>query len=203
MFAISNVIIQSSINGFGEAVISGNAAAGNIEGFLYIALNAFHQAAVNFVGQNVGAQQYRRVNRILGICLACVTVLGLAGGVAIYAAGETLLGIYITDSPAAIGHGMTRLLYVAIPYFLLGMMDVSTGALRGLGASVSPMIISVLGVCGIRIGWIYTVFTIPAYHTPKYLYVSYIVSWTVTFLVQLIAYWCVFRRQTRYVRSGD
>lgn len=203
MFAISNVIIQSSINGFGDAVISGNAAAGNIEGFLYIALNAFHQTSVNFIGQNVGALQYKRVNRILGICLGCVTVLGLAGGIGIYAAGETLLGIYITDSPEAIGHGMVRLLYVSIPYFLLGMMDVSTGALRGLGASISPMIISILGVCGIRIGWIYTVFTLPGYHTPECLYVSYIVSWVATFLVQMLAYWLIYKRHTRYLTLRD
>lgn len=197
MFAISNVIIQSSINLFGDTVMSGNAAAGNIEGFVYIALNAFHQTAVNFIGQNVGALQYKRVNQIFGICLASVTVMGLVMGIGVYAAGETLLGIYITDSPEAIQYGMTRLLYVSNPYFILGLMDVCTGALRGLGASLSPMIITVLGVCGIRIGWIYTIFQIPAYHTPECLYVSYIVSWAVTFLAQLVAYWLIYKRHTR------
>ena len=196
MFAISNVIIQSSLNSFGGACISGNAASANIEGFLYIALNAFHQAAVNFIGQNVGALQYKRVNKILGICMGCVTVLGLVCGVGIYLGGETLLGIYITDSPEAIAYGMRRLLYVAVPYFLLGMMDVSTGALRGLGASISPMIISILGVCGIRIAWIYTVFTIPAYHVPESLYVSYIVSWTVTLVAQMLAYRAIYKKST-------
>ena len=199
MFAISNVIIQSSINSFGDAVMSGNAAAGNIEGFLYIALNAFHQSAVNFIGQNVGAQRYDRVTKIFAICLGCVTVVGLAGGIGIYAAGETLLGIYITDSQAAIEYGMTRLLYVAVPYFLLGLMDVSTGALRGLGASISPMIISILGVCGIRIAWIYTVFQIPQYHVPESLYVSYVVSWTATLIAQVIAFVMIYKRQTRYI----
>ena len=199
MFAISNVIIQSSINSFGAAVMSGNAAAGNIEGFLYTALNGFQQAAVNFIGQNVGAGKYQRVNKILGVCLGCVTVLGLVGGVGIYLAGETLLGIYITDSVEAIGHGMTRLLYVSNPYFILGLMDVCTGALRGLGASLSPMIISILGVCGIRIAWIYTVFQIPQYHTPQCLFVSYIVSWLVTFIAQLIAYRVIYKKQTRYL----
>ena len=92
---------------------------------------------------------------------------------------------------------MTRLLYVSNPYFILGLMDVCTGALRGLGASLSPMIITVLGVCGIRIGWIYTIFQIPAYHTPECLYVSYIVSWAVTFLAQLVAYWLIYKRHTR------
>lgn len=197
MFAISNVIIQSSINSFGDAVMSGNAAAGNIEGFLYIALNAFHQTAVNFIGQNVGALQYKRVNKVLWLCLACSTVLGLAGGIVIYAAGETLLGIYITDSASAITYGMERLLYVAVPYFILGLMDVSTGALRGLGASITPMIISILGVCGIRIAWIYTIFQMPQYHDPKSLYVSYIVSWVATFIAQMIAYRVIYKRHTR------
>ena len=199
MFAISNVIIQSSINSFGDAVMSGNAAAGNIEGFLYTAMNGFQQAAVNFIGQNVGAGRYRRVNKILGVCLSCVSVLGLVGGVGIYLAGETLLGIYITDSAEAIGYGMTRLLYVSNPYFILGLMDVCTGALRGLGASVSPMLITVLGVCGIRIGWICTVFQMPQYHTTECLYVSYIVSWLVTFIAQIVAYRIIYRRQTRYL----
>jgi putative MATE family efflux protein len=199
MFAISNVIIQSALNGFGDACMSGNAAAGNIEGFLYIALNSFHQASVNFIGQNVGAMQYKRVNKILGICMGCVTVMGLVCGVGIYLGGETLLCIYITDSPEAIAYGMRRLLYVAIPYFLLGMMDVSTGALRGLGASISPMLISILGVCGIRIAWIYTIFTIPKYHVPESLYVSYIVSWTATLIAQMIAYRIIYKKSTRYL----
>ena len=197
MFAISNVIIQSSINSFGDAVMSGNAAAGNIEGFLYIALNAFHQTAVNFIGQNVGALQYKRVNKVLWLCLACSTVLGLAGGIVIYAAGETLLGIYITDSASAITYGMERLLYVAVPYFILGLMDVSTGALRGLGASITPMIFSILGVSGIRIAWIYPIFQMPQYHDPKSLYVSYIVSWVAPFIAPMIAYRVIYKRHTR------
>ena len=92
---------------------------------------------------------------------------------------------------------MERLLYVAVPYFILGLMDVSTGALRGLGASITPMIISILGVCGIRIAWIYTIFQMPQYHDPKSLYVSYIVSWVVTFIAQMIAYRVIYKRHTR------
>jgi Na+-driven multidrug efflux pump len=131
--------------------------------------------------------------------MGCVTVMGLVCGVGIYLGGETLLGIYITDSPEAIAYGMRRLLYVAIPYFLLGMMDVSTGALRGLGASISPMLISILGVCGIRIAWIYTIFTIPKYHVPESLYVSYIVSWAATLIAQMIAYRIIYKKSTRYL----
>ncbi len=195
LFSISNVIIQSSVNSFGDVFMSGNAAAGNIEGFVYVSLNAFHQTAVNFTGQNAGAHKFDRVYKTLWICLGCVTVVGLVTGVTAYSLGETLLSIYITDSDLAISYGMTRLAYICLPYFLCGLMDVSTGALRGLGASIEPMIISVLGVCGLRIFWIYTVFAIPRYHTPECLYFSYTISWTLTFLLQLFAFFRVYKKR--------
>lgn len=196
LFSISNVLIQSSVNSFGDILMSGNAAAQNIEGFLYVTMNSFHQTAVNFIGQNVGAKQYDRVKKIVWICLGCVLVTGLALGTAMCGFGEALLSIYITDSAEAISWGMVRLSIIAQFYFLCGLMDVSTGALRGLGASVSPMIISVLGVCGIRIGWIATIFQIPRFHTPECLYSSYIFSWTLTFLIQLFAFFKIYKKHT-------
>ena len=197
LFSISNVLIQSSVNSFGDVFMSGNAAAGNIEGFVYVMMNAFHQTAVNFVGQNMGAQQYKRVRNIYGICLCCTAAVGLTAGLTAYAFGPQLLSIYITDSAEAISYGMIRMAYLCIPYFLCGLMDVSTGALRGMGASFAPMLITVLGVCGIRICWIYTIFQIPRFHTPQCLYFSYTVSWVVTFGVQLLAFFVVYRRHTR------
>lgn len=197
LFSISNVLIQSSVNSFGDVFMSGNAASGNIEGFVYVMMNAFHQTAVNFVGQNTGAQQYQRVKKILWICLGCVTAVGLCAGLTVYSFGEQLLSIYITDSREAISYGMIRMAYLCLPYFLCGLMDVSTGALRGMGASFVPMLISVLGVCGIRIGWIYTIFQIPQFHTPQCLYFSYTVSWFATFAAQLIAFFIVYRRHTK------
>ena len=194
LFSISNVLIQSSVNSFGDIFMSGNAAAGNIEGFAYVSINAFSQTAVNYVGQNVGARQYRRVGRIVGICLACVVVVGLTVGIIGYSLGEQLLSIYITDSPEAIAYGMIRLTYICLPYFLCGLMDVSTGALRGMGASIAPMVISVLGVCGLRVAWISTIFQIPQFHTPQCLYLSYIVSWSATFLIQIIAFIRIYRK---------
>lgn len=197
LFSISNVLIQSSINSFGSVLMSGNSAAGNIEGFVYVCLNAFHQTAVNFIGQNVGAKQYKRVNQVLWICLGCVVVVGLTMGLLVCFFGRTLLSIYITDSQEAISYGMLRLTCICIPYFLCGLMDVSTGALRGMGASVVPMVISILGVCGIRITWIATIFQVPQFHTPQCLYLSYTVSWTITFLIQMIAYFIVYRKQAK------
>ena len=195
LFSISNVLIQSSINSFGDVFMSGNAAASNIEGFVYVSMNAFHQTAVNFIGQNVGAQQFDRVKKTLGCCLGCVTVVGLAMGVLGYTFGPQLLSIYITDSAEAISYGMLRLSFVCLPYFLCRLMDVSTGALRGLGASTVPMVICLLGACGLRILWITAVF--PLWPTPQGLFLCYPISWIVTLTCLLTAFVVVYRRHTR------
>lgn len=204
LFSISNVMIQSAINSFGsDIIVSGNAAAANIEGFVWVIMNAFHQSALNFVGQNAGAKQYSRVKKILWVCLGCVAVAGLISGVAGYLAGPVLLSFYIPDSQEAIAVGVTRLLYICAPYFICGLMDVSTGALRGIGASISPMIISIMGICCLRIVWIYTIFSIPQYHTPPVLYLSYIVSWILTFVAQIIAFIIVYRRKVNQLSILD
>lgn len=197
LFSISNVLIQSSVNSFGDILMSGNAAAANIEGFVYVSLNAFHQTAVNFIGQNAGAKQYSRVYKTLWICLGCVTVVGLTLGTLVWSVGRQLLSIYITDSAEAISYGMIRIAYICLPYFVCGLMDVSTGALRGMGSSLEPMIISVLGICGLRIVWIYTIFQVPEFHTPQCLYFSYLVSWIITFLIQMAAFIQVYRKAER------
>lgn len=197
LFSISNVLIQSSVNSFGDVFMSGHAASANIEGFIYVSLNAFHQTAVNFIGQNAGARQWKRVYRTLWICLGSVVLVGLSLSSLAYTFGPTLLSFYIPDSPEAIACGMIRMTMVGLPYFVCGLMDVSTGALRGLGSSFTPMVISILGVCGIRIGWIYTIFQIPQFHTPQCLYFSYIVSWAVTFLFQMMALMKVYKKQVQ------
>lgn len=202
LFSISNVIIQSSINSFGDVLMSGNAAAGNIEGFVYVLMNAFHQSALNFTGQNVGAMNYQRVKKTLLICLGCVTVAGLVSGGLVYLFGEQLLSIYITDSPQAIAYGMTRLSLICLPYFLCGLMDTTTGAIRGMGVSLSPMVITILGVCVFRIGWVYTVFQIPQFHTPSCLYISYTVSWTITFLIELLAFFMIYKKRTKMIKGA-
>ena len=194
LFSISNVIIQSAVNSFGDVFVAGNSAAASIEGFMYVTLNAFHQSVVNFVGQNVGAGQYRRANKSVWTCFACVAATGLTVGTLVCVFGRSLLSVYITDSAQALAYGMIRLSYMSLPYFILGLMDVSTGALRGYGESLTPMIISVLGVCGVRIGWIYTIFQAPAFHTPQCLYISYPVSWFLTFAIQTFFFLRIVRR---------
>ncbi len=200
LFGISNVLIQSSVNSFGDIFMSGIAAASNIEGFIYVCLNAFHQTAVNFTGQNIGAGEYKRVVQILKICLGCVTVVGIGLGVLVYMFGPSLLSIYITDSPEAISYGMIRFTFIALPYFLCGLMDVTMGSLRGMGESMMPMLISVLGVCGFRIAWIYTIFQIEQFHTPQCLFASYAISWIITFVCQLMVFVSAYKRRVRNAR---
>jgi len=197
LFSISNVIIQSSINSFGDILMSGNGAAGSIEGFLYVSFNAFQQTATNFIGQNAGAKQFKRARNILLICLGSAVTITAVLSVLTFHFGPQLLSIYITDSAQAIAYGMIRLTYVTLPYFICALMDVTTGGLRGLGASVTPMLISVLGVCGIRLAWIFTIFQVPAYHSPQSLYLSYPISWAVTFLGQLTAFMIIYKKRCK------
>ena len=194
MFSISNVVIQSAVNSFGEVFMSGMAAASNLEGFAYVCMNAFLQTGLNFTGQNVGAGQYKRVKKIAGICLGCVTVVGIVVGCAMYIFSPQLLSIYITDSPEAIAYGVRRMAFVLLPYFLLGLHDVTSGLLRGLGYSMTPMLVSVLGICGLRIFWINTIFRLPQFHTQDWLFVSYPISWAVTFVVEIVLYIMIYRR---------
>lgn len=199
LFSISNVTIQSAVNSFGEVLVAGNSAATSIEGFMYVTLNSFHQTAVNFVGQNYGAKQYDRVKKITWTCFACVTVTGIIVSWTVLAICKPLLGIYIEDSVEAIAYGVIRFTICNPIYFVLGLQDVFTGVLRGYGQSLAPMIISVLGICGVRVGWVYTVFQIPKYHTPQWLYMSFPISWLVTFVIQLIFYTTLMRR---YKKTG-
>ena len=201
LFSISNVMIQSSVNSFGDTFVSGAAAASNVEGFAYTAMNAFHHTALNFTAQNVGAKRYDRVKRVLGVSLACVFVVGLSLGGLIWLFGRQLLGIYIVGSPQAIENGMVKLTFVCLPYVLCGLMDVTTGAIRGMGAGTTPMVITVLGVCGTRIGFILTMFPLPLFHSPEALFMSYPVSWILTFGAELIAYAIIFNKLKQKVKS--
>lgn len=196
MFSISNVMIQSSINSFGDVMVSANAAVGNIEGFCFVTVNSFHQTALNFIGQNVGAQQYDRVKKIVALCMVYVTFAGSMIGGLTYLFRHQVLSIYITDSPAAIEAGCLRMVFTTLPYVMYGWLDTVTGSIRGLGASVLSMLLSVLGICGIRLVWILWIFSIPKFHTPTNLYMSYPISWVITLAAQAIAFAVVFRKMT-------
>lgn len=194
LFSISNVLIQSSINSFGSIAMAGNTAAGNIEGFVYTSMNSLYQTNLSFTSQNMGAKKYSRINRIALICCATVTVVGLVMGVGAALGGNVLISIYSSD-PEVIAYGVRRLFMVAIPYFICGLMDCMVGSMRGLGYSVLPMIVSLTGACGLRVVWILTIFA--ANRTMDTLYLSYPISWSVTFLAHLICFVIVRRKLPR------
>lgn len=186
VFSLSNVVIQSAVNSFGSLVMAGNGAASSLEGFTYTAMNSVYQASLTFVGQNVGAKKYDRINKVQGVCLVLVTIIGLVFGVTTYCLGEPLLSIYLPNDPEAIPYGIIRMSYIALPYFLCGMMEVMVGGQRGMGMSFIPMINALLGSCVLRIVWISTVFA--ADPTLFTLYISYPISWIVTTLAHTVFY---------------
>jgi putative MATE family efflux protein len=195
LFSISNVIIQSSVNSFDNTlIVAGNTTGQNIEGFVYMAMNAFYQTALSFSGQNFGARKYDRVLKVLGISLACVTVVGLVMGNASVLFGRQLLGIFTKD-PTVVEYGLLRIRIICSIYFLCGTMDVCTGVLRGMGYSIMPMIVSLSGACLFRIVWIMTVFR--SFRTLESLYVSYPISWFLTTAVHLICFMIVYKRLNR------
>ncbi len=193
LFSLSNVFIQSSVNSFGKIVVAGNSAASNIEGFVYVAMNSFYQAAISFMGQNVGAGKYERINKILITAEACVIVTGVVLGNLVFVFGEPLLGIY-SDTPEVVRAGLVRLSIISTTYALCGMMDVMVGALRGLGYSIMPMIVSLLGACAFRLVWLATIFQADMFHTIEMVYISYPVSWALTFTTHLICFIVVRRK---------
>jgi Na+-driven multidrug efflux pump len=177
LFSFSNVIIQSAINSFGDDTVAGSAASGNIEGFIYIAMNSVYHVALTFIGQNVGARKYKNIRRLTVYSIVIVAFIGLfTGGVGVLAR-YPLIGLYIS-SEAAVEAALTRFMIIVPTYFLCGIMDVCCGGLRALDRSVTAMIISLGGACGIRVIWLQTIFKVFA--TPESIYLSYPVSWIVT-----------------------
>ena len=201
VFSISNVIIQSSVNSFGATVVAGNSAAANIEGFVYMAMNAFHQAAISFTGQNVGAAKYERINKILLSAELCVLMVGVVFGNMMVIFGHPLLGLY-TNSVAVVEAGMMRMRIICRLYALCGMMDVMVGSLRGLGYSVMPMIVSLIGACGLRLLWIFTFFQMDQFHTTTSLYLTYPASWSITLLVHIICFIVVRKGLEKRIQEG-
>lgn len=191
LFSISNVLIQSTVNSFGSVVMAGNTAASNLEGFTYTSMNAIYQTAISFTGQNYGAMKYRRIGKIMGYGLLIVITLGFIMGNGIYLLADKLLLLYSTD-PEVIKIGIIRLGIISVPYFLCGIMDLMVGLMRGMGYSVLPMLVSLTGACLFRVAWIATVFQrIP---TLECLYISYPISWTLTFSAHMICFIIAYRK---------
>lgn len=187
MFSLSNVVIQSSINGFGKVVVAASAASASVEGFAFTSMNAFHQSAVSFTSQNIGARKFNRISKILYIALFYVIAVGVFFAFIFLAFGKNLIGFY-TTSPEVIAEGVKRLTIIAGSYFLCGMMDVTSGSLRGMGYSFTPMIVSLLGVCVFRVVWVATVFQLEQYHTIETIYYSYPITWILTLAAHFVTF---------------
>lgn len=190
----SNVLLQSSVNSFGSIAMAGYTAANNIFGFLYVSVNSITQACMSFTSQNYGVGRHKRMDRVLLDCLILsVVVSGVLGGSA-YLFGPQLLTIY-TKNPQVIACGVEILLYTTVTYFLCGIMDLFPGALRGMGHSAVPMILSVIGTVGMRIFWIYLIF--PAHRSLSVLFISYPASWIFTIIMQVICFFLVRKKVHR------
>ncbi len=192
VFSFSNVLIQSTINSYGPIVISGSAAASNIEGFIYVAMNSLYQTAMTFTSQHIGAEKIKRAKKVILMSVAVVAVVGVIISAVFVLSGEFLLSIYVEEEDpvkeaAVIAAGMEKLLILGTTYVLCGVMDVLCGNVRGMGKSILPTVMSIVGSCLLRILWVYTICALP-FHSGKIavLYFAYPVTWTVTSLGHLV-----------------
>ncbi len=193
-FSLSNVFIQSSINTLGDAAVAGGSAASNINNFIYMAQNAFYHASISFCAQNFGAQKPKRVLRSLLYCTLSVTVVGLSVGIVAYIFGRDLLHIFVTEE-ISVAYGREIMQITTIWYFLCGVMEVGSGALRGINRSMISTIGSLVGSCLMRIVWIMTIFA--AHRTLFVLYISYPVSWLLTAAFHYTVFFVCFRKLSR------
>lgn len=185
IFSLSNVLIQSSVNSFGSVAMAGNTAASNLEGFVYTSMNAFSQTSLSFTSQNLGGGKWKRIAKVAIYCVASVTVTGLVLGWSAYGTASCLLRLY-SDQTTVITYGILRMQIICTSYCLCGIMDVMVGCIRGLGYSILPMIVSLIGACGFRVFWIFTIFR--AQHSLTCLYISYPISWSLTITAHVICY---------------
>ena len=179
----SNVLLQSSVNSFGEIAMAGYTAANNILGFLYVSVNSVTQACMSFTSQNYGVRKFKRMDKVLAGCAILSIIVSVVIGGGSYLLGHQILGIY-TKQEDVIQCGMEILSISTIPYFLCGLMDMIPGSMRGVGYSAVPMILSIIGTVGTRLVWIYGVF--PEHRSLYVLFMSYPVSWGLTIVMQAI-----------------
>ena len=187
MFSFSNVIIQSSVNTFGAIMIAGNSAAINLESFIYTAMNGFSQGSLTFCSQNLGAGQKDRIRKVVWISQAAIVVIGAALSGLFLLFSHQLLGIF-SKNEEVIKAGNIRLFIICTTYYLCGMMDGMANSIRGIGHSLMPVISSLIGACIFRIIWLFTIFLIPQFHTPQTIFISYPISWILTFVANVIWY---------------
>lgn len=193
IFSISNIVIQSSANAYGSIIVAGNSSSQSVEGFIYTSMNGFAQGVLTFVSQNRGARKFDRIKKVYCVSLACVTVIGGILGTLMIIFGQQVFSIF-SKNQAVINAAQNRMAVIAATYFLCGLMDCSANTLRGLGCSMTPMVITLLGACGLRILYLATFYQIPRFHTYHSIFVSYPLSWGSTFLVLLAVLIFIFRK---------
>lgn len=187
----SNVLLQSSVNSFGSIAMAGYTAANNILGFLFVSVNSVTQACMSFTSQNYGVRKWKRMDKILVDCMALSMIVALVLGGGSYIFGSGILRIY-TENEEVIRCGMEILSYTTITYFLCGLMDLFPGAMRGMGFSAAPMLLSIVGTVGTRIVWIFGIF--PRFRSLSVLFISYPVSWILTIAMQVVCFFIVRRK---------
>lgn len=200
MFHIANIVIQSTVNSFGAAAIAGCSAGANIEGFVYTAMHAFYTATLTGVSQNYGAKNEKRIYRTIITSVCCVAAVGVCLGAVMVVFSRPLLGIYITDSAEAIEYGAMRLMISGLPYFLSGVMDVLTGSLRGIGYSGVAATNSLIGVCGVRLVWVWLI--LPLHRTIGVLFLCWPVSWIIAITMHTITFLAVRKKTMSKMREG-
>ena len=187
----SNAMLQSSVNSFGATAMAGYTAANNILSFLYVAVNAVTQACMSFTSQNYSVGKQKRMDRVLLDCGILSVGVSLVLGVGAYLFGSQVLGIYTSDTDV-VQCGLEILSITTVPYFMCGIMDLLPGALRGMGHSAVPMVLSVIGTVGTRIVWIYGFF--PQHRSLHFLFISYPASWILTIIMQAVCFWFVRKK---------
>ena len=197
---LSNALLQSSVNSFGSTAMAGYTAANNIFGFLYISVNSITQSCMSFTSQNYGVRKTKRMDKILIDCIILSFVFSFTLGCGAYFFGNELLRLYTSD-PKVIQCGIEILAYTTVPYFCCGLMDLFPGALRGMGHSGVPMILSIIGTVGTRIVWIFGLF--PYHRSLSFLFISYPVSWILTILMQVICFYFVREKVHKTILSAD
>jgi len=193
---LSNALLQSSVNSFGSIAMAGYTAANNIFGFLYVSVNSVTQSCMSFTSQNYGVRKTKRMDKVLLDCIILSFTFSFTLGCGAYFFGNELLRLYTSD-PDVIQCGIEILAYTTVPYFCCGIMDLIPGALRGMGHSGVPMILSIIGTVGTRIVWIFGLF--PHNRSLSFLFISYPVSWILTILMQVICFYFVRRKVHRNI----
>lgn len=196
LFSLSNVLIQSSVNSLGTLTVDGNGAAASIEGFVHVTMHSVAQASIAFVSANYGAGNYRNIKRVVLYALSYVCMFGMSVGGLALLLGRQLLGLYLS-APQSIEIGYSRMLIICATYFMCGVMDVFGYSLRGIGYSLLPAIVSLCGVCGFRMFWIYLVFPAEQFHSLSWLAGSYPISWVLTAAVHFTCFVILFRKKSQ------